>query len=1001
MEKISDEQLKRECVFHSYGRFANIRDIINANRKNEEVFRVLDVGGRGNMLRKFLPQDNVFYLDPYVDSQDDNYISGDGCEIPLDDNSFDWVVSADVFEHIPKNKREQFLKENIRVAKMGIILVAPLYSKEVYQAEVNTNENYKKLFDNQDHPWLKEHLENGLPKEKEIEDFLHSHNYAFQKLHNNWLFLWQLLIGTEFFIDSNQDEKTKEENQKFNLFYNEKIFPFDNQEPSYRKIYFIKKHKELKNFSQKKQGAITNILLLELIKKRLDLIAEVNNSHNFIFQQKEQTIQQKDSEIQQKEQAIQQKDNAIRKVQDLILQKEQVIQDKEKVIEEKNKETWQKNELIQQTKNFIQQKDDLLRQKESEIETMKSSKFWILRNRYIKLKYFRPKHFIQLASKALEIISAGKFQKFWWAMKKYVIYGWDYFKPKKRPKTDYEKWIEKNEKLNKKEIEKEIEGFGYKPKISIITPVYNVDPKWLNKCVESVRNQFYKNWELCLHDDASTKKETIECLEKWKKKGDARIKISFGKENQHISGASNEALKLATGEFVALLDNDDELSPDALYENVKLLNEYPEADFIYSDEDKIKMDGRRVDPFFKPDWSREFFLTTMYTCHLGIYRKSIVDEINGFRKGFEGSQDYDLVLRFIEKVDHKRIFHISKILYHWRKIEGSTAQKTNSKNYAYIAGKKALVDYLERNNISGNVEDGISPGAFRIKRNLKNHPLVSIIIPTKDKIDYLRPCVLSIVKKTDYPNVEIIIIDTGSREKATYDFYDEIKNDEKIKIIDYQKSEFNFAEANNWAAQKVKGKYLLFLNNDTEVINADWLTSMMEYAQLKDVGVVGSKLLFPNNTIQHMGVVIGLRGGASHAGICFPEWQFMGFPFLHAKDVVRDVSSVTAACLLIRKKIFDKVNGFNEKFKIAFNDTDLCLKVKKLGYKIIYTPYAKLIHHESVSFGRPYDDPRRSNDLFEKERRIFNSKWKISEDYHDPFYNVNLTTRNENLSLKI
>ena len=719
-------------------------------------------------------------------------------------------------------------------------------------------------------------------------------------------------------------------------------------------------------------------------------------------------IQEKDNELKKLFTSEQQKNQDLAELRNFLRQKDDKISNLKTEIGHKGEEIKQRDQIIQQRNVTVREKEKearrkekIIRQKDAEIVLMKSSKFWILRNRYIKLKYFRPKHFIQLASKALGIISAGKFQKFWWAMKKYVIYGWDYFKPKTKPKTDYEKWIEKNEKFNKKEIEKEIEGFRYKPKISIITPVYNVDPKWLDKCIHSVRNQFYENWELCLHDDASTNKETIKCLKKWKEKSDPRIKISFGKENQHISGASNETLKLATGDFVALLDNDDELSPDALYENVKLLNEYPEADFIYSDEDKIKMDGRRVDPFFKPDWSREFFLTTMYTCHLGIYRKSIVDEINGFRKGFEGSQDYDLVLRFIEKVDHKRIFHISKILYHWRKIEGSTAQKTNSKNYAYIAGKKALVDYLERNNISGNVEDGISPGAFRIKRNLKNHPLVSIIIPTKDKIDYLRPCVLSIVKKTDYPNVEIIIIDTGSREKATYDFYDEIKNDEKIKIIDYQKSEFNFAEANNWAAQKVKGKYLLFLNNDTEVINADWLTSMMEYAQLKDVGVVGSKLLFPNNTIQHMGVVIGLRGGASHAGICFPEWQFMGFPFLHAKDVVRDVSSVTAACLLIRKKIFDKVNGFNEKFKIAFNDTDLCLKVKKLGYKIIYTPYAKLIHHESVSFGRPYDDPRRSNDLFEKERRIFNSKWKISEDYHDPFYNVNLTTRNENLSLKI
>ena len=719
-------------------------------------------------------------------------------------------------------------------------------------------------------------------------------------------------------------------------------------------------------------------------------------------------IQEKDNELKKLFTSEQQKNQDLAELRNFLRQKDDKISNLETEIGHKGEEIKQRDQIIQQRNVTVREKEKearrkekIIRQKDAEIVLMKSSKFWILRNRYIKLKYFRPKHFIQLASKALGIISAGKFQKFWWAMKKYVIYGWDYFKPKTKPKTDYEKWIEKNEKFNKKEIEKEIEGFRYKPKISIITPVYNVDPKWLDKCIHSVRNQFYENWELCLHDDASTNKETIKCLKKWKEKSDPRIKISFGKENQHISGASNETLKLATGDFVALLDNDDELSPDALYENVKLLNEYPEADFIYSDEDKIDEKGNRAEPFFKPDWSPDLFLSQMYTCHLGVYRKSIVDEIDGFRKGYEGSQDYDLVLRFIEKTGREKIFHISKILYHWRKIAGSMAGKETAKDYTTVAAKKALGGYLERNKIEGEVLDGKFPGTYRVKRKILGNPKVSIIIPFKDQAKVMKVCVESILKKTDYGNFEIILVNNRSEKKETFDYLNSLKKEPLIKILNYNKP-FNYSAINNYAVKQASGEYVLFLNNDMDVISREWLSSMLEHAQRKEVGAVGAKLLYPNNTIQHAGVVMGLRI-AGHAFKYLPKEDPRYFCHPH---LIRNYCCVTAACLMIRKKTFEEMGGLDEKnLKVAFNDVDFCLRLIENGYYNVWTPYAELYHHESLSRGNDAEKGLEKRDP-EKYRRIkaendhMNKKWKRFIK-RDPFYNPNLTKRREDFGLRL
>ena len=438
-------------------------------------------------------------------------------------------------------------------------------------------------------------------------------------------------------------------------------------------------------------------------------------------------IQEKDNELKKLFTSEQQKNQDLAELRNFLRQKDDKISNLETEIGHKGEEINQRDQIIQQRNVAVREKEKearrkekIIRQKDAEIALMKSSKFWILRNRYIKLKYFRPKHFIQLASKALEIISAGKFQKFWWAMKKYVIYGWDYFRNReKKPdnkSANYNlerKIIEKEISMDWKKLRQRSRNFDYQPLISVIVPVYNVEIKWLKYAIDSVLGQLYENWELCIADDKSTDERIRPFLEEYSKK-DGRIKIKFLEKNLHISGASNEALQMAAGEFVTFLDNDDEITSDALYEVAKVLNQNRHIDVIYSDEDKIDEEGNFSEPARKPDWDLNRLLAFNYTAHLSVCRKRIIDKIGGFRIGYEGAQDYDLMLRAIGQT--KNIFHLKKILYHWRKLSSSVAVNPSSKPYAYEAGKKSLEDYLRRNKIKGKVTMPIL-GRYKIERN--------------------------------------------------------------------------------------------------------------------------------------------------------------------------------------------------------------------------------------------------------------------------------------------
>jgi len=591
--------------------------------------------------------------------------------------------------------------------------------------------------------------------------------------------------------------------------------------------------------------------------------------------------------------------------------------------------------------------------------------------------------------------------------------------PNRAPLNEYEKFIAENNPTTqkKKSAQKAIENFGYKPVVSIIMPVYNIDEEWLRKAIKSVMGQWYVKWELCICDDASTKESVKKVLESYSLM-DERIKVVYRQKNGGIVKATNDALKLATGAYVGFLDNDDELTEDALYETVKALQSQ-KYDLLYSDEDKIDMTGKRCDPFFKPDWSPDLLLSINYICHFAVYRRKILSEIGGLREGFDGSQDYDLLLRYTEKTGN--IKHIPKILYHWRKIPGSTAAEFDAKPYAFDAAKKALEQAMKRRGITASIEDGLWKGSYRVKRisvsrqnashalhglqsphvphaahvphapaQDENRPHVSIIIPFKDHVDVLRPCLDSILNKTTYEKYEIILVNNQSELFETAEFIRELENSEyrsRIKIYNYNHP-FNFSAINNYAAEKASGEILLLLNNDTEVINNDWIEAMLEHATRPEVGAVGAKLLYKNDLVQHAGVLVGVGGIANHAFL--KQWKDDNGYFGLA-NVVRNYSAVTGACMMVRKDLYKKMGGLNEKeLAVTFNDVDFCLRLREAGYLIVYTPYSQLYHYESLSRG--YDV-----NLTEVAYMQRNHAGLLREG--DPYYNPNLTREKFDFSL--
>ena len=556
---------------------------------------------------------------------------------------------------------------------------------------------------------------------------------------------------------------------------------------------------------------------------------------------------------------------------------------------------------------------------------------------------------------------------------------------------NYQKWIEKYEPKYD-ELEKQRETtFEYMPKISIVVPMYNTPEKYFKELLESITEQTYENWELCLADGSPEKAEYLEDL--IQPLGD-KIKYKLLSENKGISGNSNEALKLATGDFIALLDHDDIIPKFALYEIVKTINENPDVDFIYTDEDKILEENeKRISPHFKQDYAIDTLRSYNYICHFSIFKKELMDKLGGFNSEFDGSQDYDLILRATEQAKH--IVHIPKILYNWRISSTSVASGAAAKPYAYEAAKRAILASIERHGIQGaKVEDSRIIGLYKVTYPVKGEPKISIIIPNKDHKKDLKRCIKSILKST-YKNYEIIIVENNSKEKNIFKYYKKLEKNPNIKIEKCEMSIFNYSKLNNYGASEANGEYFVFLNNDTKIITNNWLETIISNCQREEIGAIGAKLIYKNKRIQHAGVVLNLTGTAGHV-----NWnEKENNPGYFGRIMIQqNVSAVTGALLGVSKKTFDQVNGFDETFPIAYNDVDFCLKIQDIGKLITYNPYIEAYHYESQSRG--YEDTEEKQKRLKKEENKLKKKWKKYFDVTDKYYSPNLRTDVPNMRIK-
>lgn len=552
---------------------------------------------------------------------------------------------------------------------------------------------------------------------------------------------------------------------------------------------------------------------------------------------------------------------------------------------------------------------------------------------------------------------------------------------------DYPRWVLLYDTLPPRDIESfrsRVEVLQHRPLVSILVPVYDTPDKWLRRCLDSVLAQVYPNWELCVVDDASPSPRVRQTLAEYSKR-DARIRVLYRDKNGHISAASNDALQMARGDMIGLLDHDDELRPHALLEMIEALEANPGAGLLYSDEDKIDERGRRFQPNFKPDWNPDLLLSQNYICHFTMIRTDVARAAGGFRVGYEGSQDHDLFLRCTERLEPSEIVHVPRVLYHWRAIAGSTALERDAKDYATRAGVRAVRDYLGRNAPPGAKAAELAHGHYRVHWPLPNPPpRVSIIVPTRDRVDLLRTCIRSLYAKTQYPSFEVLIVDNQSEQPETREFFAELEASGQARILRFDEA-FNYSAINNMAARAAAGDILCLLNNDIEVVEAGWLGELVSHAVRPKIGAVGPMLYFPDRTIQHAGVILGLGGVANHIYSGQPE----GFPGHGGRALVaQNMSAVTGACLVVERKKYLAVGGMEEELSVAFNDVDFCLRLQSGGYNNVWTPFAQLLHHESASRGKEDTEEKRSR--FVGEVRLMEARW-ADMLVSDPSYNPNLS----------
>ncbi|GAA0727090.1 hypothetical protein GCM10008905_24290 [Clostridium malenominatum] len=1145
-------------TFDQYQRYKTIQILVDGVKKyyNIDRLNILEVGSNEQLnLGEVLPNENITYSDLKVPNNiGDNvkFIKADATNLKyIKDKQFDIVVSSDVFEHIPKDKRESFLNETNRVAKLLNLHCFPFNSEAVISAELRANEYYKAIF-GEEHIWLKEHIDNGLPKVENLKftlDKICKGHFMFE--HGDVL-LWEDMTKSIFYTYNAL--KLLDLRDKIDDFYKQNIFSHDVGENNYRKFLVMTNDLDLKdylensiksvfdcnlpqryldflykniqdiqaineiiinnekldkneqatlyldsgngfneeskvnhyykidsstgfiemfidisknvkavrfdpiegkncvitgmniisnnetldyevlngfcvddyiifnnndpqimiNFTQtstqwlKIQASISILedVLATTVLSKLSLIIGMSEQNNLLNKELIEKIEQNDllnKEVMEKAEYnnLLNKEIAEKTEQNNLLNKEVMerIQynnflNKELIEREKNIKNL-KNELEHYKLHYnaaIAQRNDLTN-KLSTIETahniISNSTCWRITkpirvvldgtkkllkcNRYTYLFYKGLKSLKQNGTKHTLIKIKNRFKN----VKGYNEHA------KQNILTEEERQIQVNTKFSK-DI-----------KFSIVVPLYNTPKSFLCEMVNSCIDQTYGNWELCLADGSDKEHSYVKRIVADYIKKDKRIKYKILERNGGISENTNECIKMATGEYIALFDHDDLLHPSALFEYMKVICEH-DADFIYCDEDKFETDVNiRFDPYFKPDFAIDNLRTNNYICHFTVFKKSLLDKVGLFRKEFDGSQDHDMILRLTEKAQN--IVHVPQILYHWRVSLNSVASDPYAKPYTIKSGINAVMEHLERCNLKATVESSaVHPNIYRIKYEIVYNPLISILIPNKDHIIDLSRCINSILEKSTYKNIEIIVIENNSVEEQTFDYYKTLEKYTNIKVVTYESNgKFNYSAINNFGVTYAKGEHLLFLNNDIEIISENWLEEMLMYSQREDVGAVGAKLYYPNNTIQHAGLGIGLLTLAGHY---FRHFDKDATGYMGNLYFSRNVSGVTAACLMMRKNVFNEINGFDEAFEVAFNDVDLCMRIRQTNYLIVWTPYAELYHYESISRG--YEDTPEKQARFNGEVRRFQERWKKELEEGDPYYNPNLTLDREDFSLK-
>lgn len=1025
--------------FDQYQRYKHSAEMIDLIRESGQTFRILEVGANEHKnLEKLLEKDNITYLDIIVPDhlqEDPSYIQGDATSMPLEDNSFDFVVALDVFEHILPDKRKAFLNELSRSSKIGFIISAPFETEGIKEAEERANLYFKTLY-GYNYQWLEEHVNNGLPLIEFVKNHLNEKGLHYFNFAHGSIDIWETMTKAHFLGAGR--EVLYDYRFVLDSYYNNFLYEKDYQQPCYRNFFVsLKESKKLEAIKQfidkRRSGIITidemskfkqlredfvvlsdyvstesmmlytktekelsdkNADILVLIEKERELQKIISNEKE-LFEKQELLIKAQSEQIKLLKEDLDVKIKYIQDIEilneDLIVKSTRLQTRNENLEDETHKLQSQLQGMQSETQGFqaeIQaQYITIEAQKNHILEVERVSQQLRIKNRVKRLVPGSLKKLIKKGINAGEVIKKDPT-----LVKKTV---------KELKNNGINTVIEKaNSKLavpenivqyipcqlsenDKQIIIEKISGMKFRPLISIVMPVYNVDPHWLELAINSVVSQIYDNWELCIVDDCSTNEKTKAYLMNVKH---SQIKVIFSEKNNGISETTNKAIAEANGDYIALLDNDDEITVDALAEVVMAINKH-NPDLLYSDEDKMDQNGNRKSPFYKPDWSPDLLRSQMYVGHLLVFKKELFEKVGGFRKEFDGSQDYDLMLRMSEKTE--MIHHIDKVLYSWRELESSTAMNPNSKPYAHHAGLRALNEHLERvygkEQAWANEDDYLF--VYDARYNSQNAK-ASIIIPTKDKIELVEPCVQSILNKTDYPNYEIIILNNNSVEAVSLEWFERIQTNPRVKVVQAN-YEFNWSKLNNHGIRESQGDVYVFLNNDTLIMSEDWLQRLVEKAMRKDTGTVGALLLYEDRTIQHAGVVIGMGGWADHV---FKEMNpvHYGSPFV-SPMVTRNVSSSTGACLAISRRTVEKIGSFDENFIICGSDVEISIRASQNGLFNVYDPHVELYHLESKS---------RDSYIPPIDFELSALHYKPFLENGDPFYNRNLDLKSNKPRIK-